>query len=36
MRPRNRLARLFRALSGETQKDFAKRTGVDSLPARPL
>ena len=35
MRPRNRLARLFRALSGETQKDFAKRTGVDfSLLAR--
>jgi len=35
MRPRNRLARLFRALSGETQKDFAERTGVDlSLLAR--
>jgi len=35
MRPRNRLARLFRALSGETQKDFAARTGVDfSLLAR--
>ena len=35
MRPRNRLARLFRALSGETQKDFAGRTGVDlSLLAR--
>ncbi len=35
MRPRNRLARLFRALSGETQKNFAERTGVDlSLLAR--
>lgn len=35
MRPRNRLARLFRALSGETQKDFAERTGLDlSLLAR--
>jgi transcriptional regulator with XRE-family HTH domain len=35
MRPRNRLARLFRAFSGETQKDFAERTGVDlSLLAR--
>ncbi|MEO6195375.1 MAG: helix-turn-helix transcriptional regulator [Thermoanaerobaculia bacterium] len=35
MRPRNRLARLFRALSGETQKDFAERTGLDlSLIAR--
>ncbi|MFL6232885.1 MAG: helix-turn-helix domain-containing protein [Thermoanaerobaculia bacterium] len=28
MRPRNRLARLARALSGETQKEFAERTGV--------
>jgi len=35
MRPRNRLARLFRALSGETQKEFAETTGVDlSLLAR--
>jgi len=35
MRPRNRLARLFRALSGETQKAFAETTGVDlSLLAR--
>lgn len=35
MRPRNRLARLFRALAGETQKDFAERTGLDlSLLAR--
>jgi transcriptional regulator with XRE-family HTH domain len=35
MRPRNRMARLFRALAGETQKDFAERTGVDlSLLAR--
>jgi transcriptional regulator with XRE-family HTH domain len=30
MRPRNRLARLARALSGETQKDFAEKTGVHS------
>jgi transcriptional regulator with XRE-family HTH domain len=28
MRPRNRLVRLARALSGETQKDFAEKTGV--------
>jgi transcriptional regulator with XRE-family HTH domain len=28
MRPRNRLARLARAISGETQKDFADKTGV--------
>jgi transcriptional regulator with XRE-family HTH domain len=28
MRPRNRLARLARAVSGETQKDFAGKTGV--------
>lgn len=28
MRPRNRLVRLARALSGETQKDFADKTGV--------
>jgi transcriptional regulator with XRE-family HTH domain len=28
MRPRNRLARLARALSGETQKDFAEKTRV--------
>jgi transcriptional regulator with XRE-family HTH domain len=35
MRPRNLMARLFRAVSGETQKDFAQKTGVDlSLLAR--
>ncbi len=35
MRHRNRMARLFRALAGETQKDFAEKTGVDlSLLAR--
>jgi tetratricopeptide (TPR) repeat protein len=28
MRPRNRLVRLVRALSGETQKELAERTGI--------
>jgi transcriptional regulator with XRE-family HTH domain len=28
MRPRNLMVRLFRALSGETQKAFARRTGI--------
>jgi transcriptional regulator with XRE-family HTH domain len=28
MRPRNRLVRLARAISGETQKEFADKTGV--------
>jgi transcriptional regulator with XRE-family HTH domain len=28
MRPRNRLVRLMRALSGETQKELAERTGI--------
>jgi transcriptional regulator with XRE-family HTH domain len=28
MRPRNRLVRLLRALSGETQKEFGERTGI--------
>jgi transcriptional regulator with XRE-family HTH domain len=28
MRPRNRLVRLVRALSGDTQKEFSQRTGI--------
>lgn len=31
MRQRNLLARLFRALSEDTQKEFARRTGVDAV-----
>ena len=31
MRPRNRLVRLARALSGETQKDFGEKTGVHPI-----
>lgn len=31
MRPRNRLVRLARALSGETQKEFGERTGIHSV-----
>lgn len=31
MRPRNRLVRLARALSGETQKEFGERTGIHPI-----
>src|SRR5262249_28334732 len=32
MRPKNRLVRLARALSGETQEGLAERTGVRRIP----
>ncbi|HEX4495794.1 MAG TPA: hypothetical protein VIE43_09015, partial [Thermoanaerobaculia bacterium] len=31
MRPRNRLVRLVRALSGDTQKEFSHRTGINHV-----